>query len=236
MNSLKSIVISIFLLSFNPFLSSEVSIEDFFKDSEFSSVQISPNGKYFATYMEAKDTSRIVIIERSTNKIIYAHSFGDDMFHGRYMWLNNERIGVAAAKRFGSLASPFEIGQFLAFNPDGSKMKMIIGDVTRKATRVSRSSVGRSYFKMVDMLLDDDEYFDENHILVNFYDKPYPTLFKVNVYTGKKTKLSTSPAQRGDVLLDKDRVVRAAWGENNSNQNVFYYRDSSNSEWELHGQ
>ena len=236
MNSLKYIVISIFLLSFNPFLSSEVSVEDFFKDSEFSSVQISPNGKYFATYMEAKDTSRIVIIERSTNKIIYAHSFGDDMFHGRYMWLNNERIGVAAAKRWGSLASPYEIGQFLAFNPDGSKMKMIIGDVTRKATRVSRSTVGRSYFRMVDMLLDDDEYFDENHILVNFYDKPYPTLFKVNVYTGKKTKLSTSPAQRGDVLLDKDRVVRAAWGENNSNQNVFYYRSSANSEWELHGQ
>ena len=158
------------------------------------------------------------------------------MFHGRYMWLNNERIGVAAAKRFGSLASPFEIGQFLAFNPDGSKMKMIIGDVTRKATRVSRSSVGRSYFTMVDMLIDDDEYFDENHILVNFYEKSYPTLFKVNVYTGKKTKLSTSPAQRGDILLDKNRVVRAAWGENNSNQNVFYYRDSAESEWELHGQ
>ena len=70
MNLLKNIVISIFLLSFNPFLSSEVSVEDFFKDSEFSSVQISPNGKYFATYMEAKDTSRIVIIERSSNKII----------------------------------------------------------------------------------------------------------------------------------------------------------------------
>ena len=236
MNSLKTIVISVFLLSLTPFLSSEVSVEDFFKDSEFNSVQISPNGKYFATYMEAKDTSRIVIIERSTNKVIYAHSFGDDMFHGRYMWLNNERVGVAAAKRFGSLAGPREIGQFLAFDPDGSKMKMIIGDVTRKATRVSRSSVGRSYFEIVDRLLEDDGYFDENHILVNFYEKSYPTLFKVNVYTGKKTKLSTSPAQRGNILLDKDKVVRVAWGENNSNQNVFYYRSSANSEWELHGQ
>ena len=236
MNSLKNIVISVFLLSLTPFLSSEVSVEDFFKDSEFNSVQISPNGKYFATYMEAKDTSRIVIIERSTNKVIYAHSFGDDMFHGRYMWLNNERVGVAAAKRFGSLAGPREIGQFLAFNPDGSKMKMIIGDVTRKATRVSRSSVGRSYFEIVDRLLEDDGYFDKNHILVNFYEKSYPTLFKVNVYTGKKTKLSTSPAQRGNILLDKDKVVRVAWGENNSNQNVFYYRSSANSEWELHGQ
>jgi len=236
MNSLKNIVISIFLLLFNPFLSSEVSVEDFFKDNEFSSVQISPNGKYFATYMEDKNTSRIVVIERSTNKIIYAHSFGDDMFHGRYMWLNNERIGVAAAKRFGSLASPREIGQFLAFNPDGSKMKMIIGDVTRKATRVSRSTVGRSWFEVIDRLLDDDEHFDENHILVNFYEKSYPTLFKVNVYTGKKTKLSTSPAQRGSILLDEDKVVRTAWGENNSNQVVFFYRDSADAEWELHGQ
>ena len=95
-----------------------------------------------------------IIIERSSNKIIYAHSFGDDMFHGRFMWLNDERIGVAAAKRFGGLAAPREIGQFLAFNPDGSKMKMIIGDVTQRATRVSRSSVGRSYFEIVSI----DEY------------------------------------------------------------------------------
>ena len=48
--------------------SSEVSVEDFFKDSNFP-VQISPDGRYFATYMEDKTTSRIVIIERESNKI-----------------------------------------------------------------------------------------------------------------------------------------------------------------------
>ena len=231
----KKIILSLYLfLTFN-LSSAEVSVKDFFKDNEFNSVKISPNGDYFATYMEDKDTSRIVIIERSTNKIIYAHSFGDDMFHGRYMWLNDQRIGVAAAKRFGGLSAPREIGQFVAFNPDGSKRKYIIGDVAQKASRVSRSSVGRSYFEIVSMLLKDDEHYDRDHILVNFYEKNYPTLFKVNIYTGKKTKISTSPAQRGDIVLDKDKVVRAAFGENNKNQNVFYYRSSVDSEWELHG-
>jgi dienelactone hydrolase len=232
----KKIILSLYLfLTFN-LSSAEVSVKDFFKDNEFNSVKISPNGDYFATYMENKTTSRIVIIERSTNKIIYAHSFGENMFHGRYFWLNNERIGVAAAKRFGALANPRELGQFLSFNPDGSNKKMIIGDVSQKATRVSRSSVGRSYFEPIDMLLNDDEYYDKDNILVNFYEKSYPTLFKVNVYTGKKTKVSTSPAQRGGILLDKNKVARAAWGENTSNQNVFYYRDSAESDWELHGQ
>ena len=235
MKSLNKTLIYLFLFTLTCKVNAEVSVTDFFKDNEFNSVKISPDGKYFATYMEDNDTSRIVIIERSQNKIIYAHSFGDDMFHGRYMWLNNERIGVAAAKRFGGLNAPREIGQFLAFNPDGSKKKMIIGDVTQKATRVSRSSVGRSYFEVVSRLLEDDDYFDRDHILVNFYEKNYPTLFKVNIYTGKKTKLSTSPAQRGDIVLDKDNIVRAAYGENNNNQNVFYYRDSADSEWELHG-
>ena len=146
MKYIKSVLISFFIVSLTFSVNAEVSVEDFFKDNEFNQVKISPSGKYFATYMEDKKTSRIVIIERSSNKIIYAHSFGDDMFHGRFVWLNDERIGVAAAKRFGGLAAPREIGQFLAFNPDGSKMKMIIGDVTQRATRVSRSSVGRSYF------------------------------------------------------------------------------------------
>ena len=235
MKYIKSVLISFFIVSLTFSVNAEVSVKDFFKDNEFNSVQISPSGKYFATYMEDKKTSRIVIIERSSNKIIYAHSFGDDMFHGRFMWLNDERIGVAAAKRFGGLAAPREIGQFLAFNPDGSKMKMIIGDVTQRATRVSRSSVGRSYFEIVSMLLKDDEHYDRDHILVNFYEKAYPTLFKVNIYTGKKTKLSTSPAQRGDIVLDENKVVRAAYGENNNNQNVFFYRESADSEWELHG-
>ena len=231
----KKFILSLYLfLTFN-LSSAEVSVQDFFKDNEFNSVKISPNGDYFATYMKDKNTSRIVIIERSTNKIIYAHSFGEDMFHGRYMWLNDQRIGVAAAKRFGGLSAPREIGQFVAFNPDGSKRKYIIGDVTQKASRVSRSSVGRSYFEIVSMLLKDDEHYDRNHILVNFYEKSYTTLFKVNIYTGKKTKISTSPTQRGGIVLDKNKVVRAAFGENNKNQNVFYYRRSVDSEWELHG-
>ncbi len=229
MKQAKYILFFIFSILLTNVYSSEVSIEDFFKDSEFSSVKISPDGRYFATYMEDKTTSRIVIIERESNKILYAHSFGDDMYHGRYFWLNNDRIGVAAAKKFGSLANPREIGQFLAFNADGSKREMIIGDVTLKASRVSRSSVGRAYFEIVDTLEDNNK-----KILVNFYDKSYPTLFEVDIYTGRKKKLSTSPAQRGDILLDEDKVVRAAWGENTSNEKVFYYRKSSDDDWELH--
>ena len=168
MKQAKYILFFIFSILLTNVYSSEVSIEDFFKDSEFSSVKISPDGRYFATYMEDKTTSRIVIIERESNKILYAHSFGDDMYHGRYFWLNNDRIGVAAAKKFGSLANPREIGQFLAFNADGSKREMIIGDVTLKASRVSRSSVGRAYFEIVDTLEDNNK-----KILVNFYDKSY---------------------------------------------------------------
>ena len=102
-----------------------IPVNDFFKDSEFSSVKISPGGDYFAANMEEKNTSRVVIIERSSNQVIYAHSFGDDMFIGRYEWLNDNRIGVAPAKRFGSLAAPRELGQFLAFNSDGSKKEWI---------------------------------------------------------------------------------------------------------------
>ena len=73
-----------------------------------------------------------------------------------------------------------------------------------------RKFVGRAYFEIVDTLEDNNK-----KILVNFYDKSYWTLFEhLDIYTGRKSKLSTCSLHRGDILLDEDKVVRAAWGWN----------------------
>ena len=118
MKQAKYILFFIFSILLTNVYSSEVSVEDFFKDSEFLS-QISPDGRYFATYMEDKTTSRIVIIERKVTKS-YAHSLVTICITEGIL-LNNDRIGVAAAKKFGSLANPIEICLFFAFNADCSK-------------------------------------------------------------------------------------------------------------------
>ena len=118
-----------------------------------------------------------------------------------------------------------------AVNADGSQKKMIIGSANvRRASRVVRNDVGRTFFSYESRYKE-----DKDHILVGMYEKDYPSLYKVNIHTGKKSKVATSPAMNGGITLDINNEFRLSVGENIKNQRTVYYRDSLDSEWELHG-
>ena len=231
MDILKSFLL-LSLLTFNLNLISDiVPVEDFYKKSDLGSVRISPSGKYLSTKITLDKTSAVVITERATNKTTHIQYFGEDSFVGGYYWLSDERIGFSLRKKGAAYAQPFYMGQMEAVNADGSQKKMIIGSANvRRASRVVRNDVGRTAFSVISRYKE-----DKDHILVGMYEKDYPSLYKVNIHTGKKSKVATSPAMNGGITLDINNEFRLSVGENTKNQRTVYYRDSLDSEWELHG-
>ena len=228
---MKKLTFFTLLLSFFTF--SDVPVEDFYKFDEFFDISISPEGGYFAAKQRLVDEKRngLVIIDRKTMKPVNIIYFDENWYVNDYYWLSEERIAIRKGKHFGGLKAPYSTGFFWAVNIDGSKGKMIQGDLSKSRTsRVMRDDVGYSYFQVVDLLADDPK-----HILLAVYNKDFPDIYKVNVYNGKKKKVMTSPAERGSVYLDSDGVIRAAFGENKNNENVFLYRFSEEDEWENHG-
>ena len=223
--------VSLLVLSIS--LVGEISERDFYKFSEFYDITISPNGKYYAAKQDLEGEKRngLVILERKTLKPINTIYFDQSWYVNDYYWLSEERLAIRKGKHFGGLKRPFSTGFFWAVNVDGSKGKMIQGDLSKSRTsRVMRDDVGYSYFEVIDLLSDDPK-----NIIIAVYNKDFPEIYRVNVYTGKKKKILTSPAERGTVYADSDGIIRAAFGENKRNENLFFYRYSENDEWENHG-
>ena len=231
MDILKSFLFLLTLtLNFN-ILGSVIPVEDFYKNSDLNSVRISPSGKYISAKITLEKTSAVVITERATNKTTHIQHFGEDSFVGSYFWLTDERIAFSLRKKNAAYARPWFMGQLEAVNADGSSKKMIIGsENVRRATRVARNDIGRTGFFVESRYKE-----DKDHILVGMLEKDYPTLFMVNIHSGKKTKIATSPARGGSIILDRNKEFRLSIGENTNNQRTVYYRDSLDSEWELHG-
>mgnify|MGYP001162259916 FL=1 len=225
--------LTILAIFFSSFSFSDIPVEDFYKFDEFFDISISPEGKYFAAKQRLEDEKRngLIIIDRKTMMPINTIYFDKGWYVNDYYWLSEERIAIRKGKHFGGLKAPYSTGFFWAVNVDGSKGKMIQGDLSKSRTsRVMRDDVGYSYFEVVDLLDSDPK-----NILIAVYNKDFPEIYKVNVYSGKKKKIMTSPAERGSVYTDTDGIIRAAFGENKNNENVFYYRYSEEDEWERHG-
>ena len=231
MDILKSFLLLLLLTLNLKLMSDIIPVEDFYKDSDLSTVRISPSGKYLSTKITLEKTSAVVITERATNKTTHIQHFGEDSFVGGYYWLTDERIAFSLRKKNAAYARPWFMGQLEAVNADGSSKKMIIGsENTRRTTRVTRNDIGRTGFYVISRYKE-----DKDHILVGMLEKDYPTLFMVNIHSGKKSKIATSPARGGSIVLDTNNEFRLSIGENTKNQRTVYYRDSLDSEWELHG-
>jgi hypothetical protein len=204
MDILKSFLFLLILtLNFN-ILGSVIPVEDFYKDSDLNSVRISPSGKYISAKITLEKTSAVVITERATNKTTHIQHFGEDSFVGGYYWLTDERIAFSLRKKNAAYARPWFMGQLEAVNADGSNKKMIIGSANvRRASRVVRNDIGRTYYTYESRYKE-----DKDHILVGMYEKDFPSLYKVNIHSGKKSKIATSPARNGSIILDTNNEFR----------------------------
>ena len=69
----------------------EISLQDFFKNSEKSSYQISPNGDYFA-FMAPYESRMNVFVQKIGTEESTRLTYVTDRDIAGYMWANNDRI------------------------------------------------------------------------------------------------------------------------------------------------
>ena len=159
MDILKSFLLLLLLTLNLKLMSDIIPVEDFYKDSDLSTVRISPSGKYLSTKITLEKTSAVVITERATNKTTHIQHFGEDSFVGGYYWLTDERIAFSLRKKNAAYARPWFMGQLEAVNADGSSKKMIIGsENTRRTTRVTRNDIGRTGFYVISRYKEDKDH------------------------------------------------------------------------------
>ncbi|WP_446831118.1 prolyl oligopeptidase family serine peptidase [Candidatus Foliamicus sp.] len=211
----------------------QYSVADFFKNSDFASLQLSPNGEWMAAigpYEGRRNLFSMRLSDRKSARLTGLKSTGRDRSNkdiAFFFWANDERL------IFGMDNAGNESFSLYAVNRDGTKQRELV-----------QGSKGIVLLPTNTRLLDRLRH-DPDHILVtnNERNKAYPDVFRLNVYTGRMSRVETNPGYIQFWITDWDGNVRFAVGHPDSRgraledgellRQLSYYRPTPEAEWQV---
>ena len=179
-----------------------IPMEDFFRNPDKSSFQISPDGQHIAYMKPWKTRMNVHVINVKTTDETRLTSSEDRGIYG-YGWLGNNRIGYA--KDDGG----DENIHFFAVNIDGA------------------NEIDLTPFENVQTRMIDDLEDDPDHIILglNKRDPRIHDAFRVNVTDGTMKLIAENPGNISGWMTDHDGNLRVAITSDGVNTSLLY-RDS----------
>lgn len=231
----KTIPFIFYLLFFSPLVFAQTTAELFSKGSQFSAMRISPNGDYLSVKMKDKDgKQKLAIYSTETMKMTHLVYFKRNAQVGDYTWVNNDRIAVTKEYLKGWNDAPLYYGEIMAVNADGSKPTYLIGyqgNVIGISSRIKKGeTILRATSTILSPLPNDDKFMLVDALPWNNssrldYDHRHD-VYKVNVYTGARTKLFTTPIAQPEYLLNEVGDIQFIGGtDRHDDQQIFMRKD-----------
>ena len=181
-----------------------IPMEDFFRNPEKSSFQISPNGEYVAYMKPWEKRMNVHVLNIKTNVEKRLTSSKNRSIYG-FLWLNNERIGYV--KDDGG----DENIHFFAVNIDGS------------------NDIDLTPFDNVKTNIIDDLEEDYEHVILGLNKRNEQIFdpYRVNVNTGAMTMIAENPGNISGWMTDHDGKLRIAITSDGVNTSLLYRNSES---------
>jgi dipeptidyl aminopeptidase/acylaminoacyl peptidase len=214
--------------------SAQVDVEAFVRKDKFGDIKLSPNGEYYAATVAFEDSTALVVMTRTGNKVTGSFSLGKNNHVEDFWWVNPERVLLSVSQKFGLLDEPQLTGELYAMNADGSKKENLVGyrvESRGAGTNIQPKKVEDVAGFLVDTLPGDDKFVV---VMVRpFGELPFTRAERLDVYTGRRTQLARSPVPEADFVTDNTGTVRFAYGKKADNASKLYYREQAGTEWQL---
>jgi dipeptidyl aminopeptidase/acylaminoacyl peptidase len=200
---------------------SKIPVKDFFKNPEFSGLQLSPNGKYLAVLSPIKDRRNIVIMEVDGLKNPRPLTSLTKQDIAGFFWANNDKLVFTLDSDGNEAFSLFVV------NRDGKpKIKTLVAAMSGRSASV------------VHVLPDDPD-----HILVQYNGRRIRAadLYKLpldsrwNSKRKKNSKMKIVAKNPGDVqgwIVDHDGDVRGAYSVNGL-KGKFHYKGKNEEDFRV---
>lgn len=221
------------LFLFSTVTIAEVSLEEFTKLPLYGDLKISPTGEFLAATVRNDDGQMSLMIMRTDGSEITANvrGFRRD-FINDFFWANDERIVATLGRQYGSLDAPSATHEIVAVNWDGKRREWLFGRGKDPSVTFDRT------YKVANLLnrLDDDK--KNILVAVNDYAKPNSTfteVYKLNIYSGRMSKVTRAPARGAQIVTDNDGVVRLAISVDPDNKNAIVIHRREGKRWNLLG-
>ncbi|MGY1459516.1 alpha/beta hydrolase family protein [Luteimonas sp. A649] len=212
-----------------------VDIEPFIRKSEFGDIEISPTGEYVAATVPLEDTTALVIVRLSDNKVTGGGSPGKYRHVSRMTWVNDDRLLYSVAEKMGLLDAPRETGEIYTARATDRRSDILVGQSLYAPELGSRITTGKRT-EMVWAELVDALPGSENEVIIavgGFGEDPYTRAERMHVVTGRRAPITRAPVRNGSYVTDNTGAVRAAWGANVDNSIKTYTRKDEGAEWVL---
>jgi len=198
----------------------EIPVEDFVAHPKYRNLQISPDGRHLAVIAPVDGINHLVFlditdIDRPTQVSVLAAPRNEQV--SSVDWVNNERVVVQTSVIQGALELPRLTGRIQAVNFDGSK-KADLWSIEKN----------RTLAQVIDTIEDEDDYVIVSHQGIG---RQKPIVERLNVYSGRSSRIGVSPLSRGGVLLDDDQNLRFAIGQNDDLELRAAYRREPDGPW-----
>lgn len=212
-----------------------LSVTEFSRDDEFKGMKISPDGKHLAVLTPVEGKNALAILDINTMKPTYVVKFSGEKQVGQFHWANNERVILTLEKFKPWYAGSGFYGEWYAVNLDGKRREYIFGyrgADTQAGTRVKQREGFNGWGTLVDLLPEnEDEILMMGTPWGGNGDARIPTLFRVNVYTGKRKTLSMAPVRNSHFVVDTEGKARFVSGISARGDVELYYRAGDEWEW-----
>ena len=211
-----------------------VDVESFIKRDKFTDIKISPTGEYLAATVPMDDKTILAIIRRSDNKVTANFAMGQHNHVADFTWVNPERVVISMAEKFGSLDQPQLTGELFAINADGTQPENLIGYRVQGAglgTKIQPKKV-----EAVAAFLVDDLPADDENVIISvtpFAADTFSRAEKMDVYTGRRTRVASAPVRNARFITDNAGIVRFARGSGTDLVSKLYYRAGEGADWKL---
>ncbi len=197
----------------------QIPVESFFKDAEYSQIVISPEGRYLAAIFPKNGRNAFAVLASDLSKPIFVGDIGDERHVLWIKWVSDQRLVLAAGKRYGYL--------------DGRDTDVQLFFVDYDGKHFSDFSPGHpAHYEFVRTLPNDPD-----HVVMAEYDyrdRGRPMAVKVDVNTGNETMLAYPPMARGVFGADQDGQVNVALEPDADDplKSQVYYRLGKGQDWQ----
>lgn len=227
-------VLLIFVLCTNAYaIKSNIPTESFSKDVEYSQVTISPKGDYLAVVNKVEGKNTLIILDAKTFKALHVVAFAGNAQVGSYRWVNDERVVIAKEYLRGWKDHPEYHGEIFGVNADGGSSRYLVGYIGEQqvGSRIKKQTplYGTSY--VLDPLLNDRRKMLVVTIPWTSSNEPHTVVYEVDVFSGKRRKVTSSPSRLAQFLTDHEGNVRVSVSTDNYIDAQIHIKDKSGGDW-----
>jgi len=182
---------------------------------------ISPDGKHLAILVNVKGVyyaATLLAGDNTARKDVV--SLGSDLRPRYIKWINNERYVVSVEKSEKFRSTPFTVTHLFTKSLGNDDGRLVL-----------KPRIFRQYNdRVIDWLEDDPD-----HVLMAFSKQefyPYPDIFKVNVATGRSSRLERSKTGIEYWYTDDSGTPRIGRGQTENGKDVMRVHDLQTGDWD----